>query len=99
MLLDDVLLCDACDQTGVPKLPGTPDHTEEHHLIRCLAPRKDEETTASVERRLVALEGQLYNIHVRFDDLSSRFGTLEQLLHDLHGLARGAGMGSVESCP
>jgi len=95
--MDDVLICDACDQKGVLDLPNRPEHTDEHHLIRCLAPRKDEETTTSVERRLVALEGQLHDMHTRFDDLSNRFGTLEQLLHDLHGLVRGGGVGSVES--
>jgi len=105
--IDDVFICDACDQKGVPDLPNRPEHTEEHHLIRCLAPRKDE-TTASVERRLVAVEGQLHTMHTqvegqlhtmhtRFDDLCNKFGTLEQLLHDLHGLVRGAGAGSVES--
>jgi len=86
---DDVFICDTCDQKGVPKIPMLLEHTEEHHLIRCLAPRKDEGTTASVEQRLVALEGHLHN-------LCSRFETLEQLLHDIHGLTRGAGVGSVE---
>jgi len=95
--MDDVFICEACDQKGVLDLPDRPEHTDEHHLIRCLAPRKDEETTTSVERRLVALEGQLHNMHTRFDDLSNRFGIPEQLLHDLHGLARGGGVGSVGS--
>jgi len=41
-LKDDLFICNACDTDGEPELMRSsgPKHTEEHHLIRCLAPEK-----------------------------------------------------------
>jgi hypothetical protein len=60
-------------------------HTEEHHLIRCLAPDEDGEPASSVEQRLISLEDRLDNMQTRFDDFSSRIQNIEQLLHRLTG--------------
>lgn len=74
------------------------EHTEDHHLIRCLAPEKDDDILSSTEQRLISLEdrmqsqfnnmqSQLDNMQSRFDDLNqdltSRIGNIEQLLHKL----------------
>ncbi|KAH9034702.1 hypothetical protein EDB85DRAFT_2288949 [Lactarius pseudohatsudake] len=106
---DDLFLCDSCDREGVPELMrSSGKHTENHHLIRCLAPEKDDDTLSSTERRLISLEDQLNSMHSRFDntqsrfdnmqsqfdnmqsrfddltqDLTSRIGNIEQLLHEL----------------
>jgi len=62
---------------GVPNLTRSSErHTEEHHLIRCMPPEKIKDTASSTEQRLMSLEG-------RIDDLSSRIGNIEQLLHRL----------------
>jgi len=97
--LDNLLLCDSCDGEGVPELMrSSGKHTEDHHLIRCLAPEKDDDTLSSTERRLISLEDQLNNMQdsvqsrldnmqSRFDDLTqdltSRIESMEQLLHRL----------------
>jgi hypothetical protein len=57
-------------------------HIEDHHLIRCLAPEEDDDTS-STERRLISLEDRLTNMQSQFDDLTSRIGNMEQLLHRL----------------
>lgn len=65
---------------GVPDLTrSSGKHTEEHHLIRCLAP-EEAKTAPSVEQRLVSLEKRLDTMQTRFDDFSSR---IEQLLNKL----------------
>jgi hypothetical protein len=63
---------------GVPDLMReSGKHTEEHHLIRCLAPEKAKETPPSTEQRFASLEKRLDNMQTRLDDLS---GKMEQLL-------------------
>lgn len=56
------------------------EHTSSHHLIRCLAPEKDDETLSSTERRLISLEDQLNNMQPRFDHLQSRFDNMQSQL-------------------
>jgi prefoldin subunit 5 len=69
---------------GVPDLTrSSGEHTEEHHLIRCLAPEKAKEATSSTDQRLASLEKRLENIQMRFEDIDSRMGNIEQLLHKL----------------
>lgn len=87
-LSDNLFLCDVCDGEGVPELMrSSGKHTEDHHLIRCLAPEKHGDTLSSTERRLMSLEDQLHNLHSRFDgltqDLAIRIGNMEQLFHRL----------------
>ncbi|KAH9064500.1 hypothetical protein EDB87DRAFT_1680408 [Lactarius vividus] len=84
---DNLFLCDACEGKGVPDLMrSSGKHTEDHHLIRCLTPEK-EDIPSSTEQRLTSLEDRLDNMQSRFDDLSqdltSRIGNMEQLLHKL----------------
>ena len=65
---------------GVPDLArSSGKHTEEHHLIRCLAPEEVKEAP-STEQRLASLEKRLDNMQMQFDDFSNR---IEQLLHKL----------------
>ncbi|KAI9464112.1 hypothetical protein BJY52DRAFT_1221492 [Lactarius psammicola] len=92
---DYLFLCDACDREGVPELMrSSGKHTEDHHLIRCLAPKKEDDTLSSTELRLISLEDRLNDVQSRFDhmqsrfddlsqDLTSRIGNMEQLLHRL----------------
>jgi hypothetical protein len=87
-LSDHLFICDACDRAGVPDITcRSGPHTEEHHLIRCLAPEKMKEATSSTEQRLTSLEGRLDKMQTRFDDLSCRIGNIEQLLYKLAGVA------------
>ena len=68
---------------GVPDLKrASRKHTEEHHLIRCLAPEKVEKAP-SLDQRLVSLEKRLDNMQTQFNDLSGRIGNMEQILHRL----------------
>jgi capsule polysaccharide export protein KpsE/RkpR len=74
-------------------------HTEEHHVIRCLAPAKDDDAPAT-EERLISIEGRLDTVHARFndlggriEDLTSRIGNIEQLLYKLTGIS---GTGAAE---
>ncbi|KAH8987639.1 hypothetical protein EDB92DRAFT_1948471 [Lactarius akahatsu] len=85
---DNLFLCDACDREGVPELMrSSGKHTEDHHLIRCLEPVKEDDRLSSTEWRIISLEDRLNNMQSRFDDLSqdltSRIGNIEQLLHKL----------------
>jgi hypothetical protein len=71
---------------------GSGKHTEDHHLIRCLAPEKDDDVLSPTERRLISLEEQLacnlssINIgDLAIGDLTTRIGNMEQLLHRLSG--------------
>lgn len=82
-LLDNLFLCDACDGEGVPELMrSSGKHAEDHHLIRCLAP-EEEDDTSSTDRRLISLEDRLTSMQSQFDDLTGRIGNMEQLLHRL----------------
>ncbi|KAI9464114.1 hypothetical protein BJY52DRAFT_887425 [Lactarius psammicola] len=92
---DNLFLCDACDREGVPELMRRfGKHTEDHHLIRCLAPEKDDDTLSSTEWPRISLEDRLNDMQSRFDnmqshlnelgqDLTSRIENIEQLLHRL----------------
>jgi len=77
---DNLFICNSCDTEGVPDLTrSSGKHTEEHHLIRCLAP-EDVKKAPSTEQRLASLEKRLDNMQTRFDDFSSK---IEELLHML----------------
>ena len=69
---------------GVPDLKrASRKHTEEHHLIRCLAPEKVAEAPSSPDQRLMSLERRLDDMQTQFNDLSGRIGNIEQILHKL----------------
>jgi len=101
--LDDFYICEGCDAEGVPDvMRSSGKHTEEHHLIRCLAPEKtdDEEKASLTEQRLTSMEGllqtQLDDLTGRIGELTGHFGDLnarivniEQLLHRLLGATEG----------
>jgi hypothetical protein len=63
-------------------------HTEEHHLIRCLAPEEtdEEDEGSTTEQRLTSMEGRL---QTHLDALNGRMGNIEQLLHRLVGALEG----------
>lgn len=73
-------------------------HTEEHHLIRCLAPEKydDDNPATSTEERLMSIETRLDSMQTQFNDLASRLGNIEQLLQNLAGIG-GGGNGAAPS--
>ena len=83
-LLDDLYICDGCDAEGVPDLVrSSGKHTEEHHLIRCLAPEKtDDKDKAVTEQRLTSMEGRL---QTQLDDLTGHVGDLNGRMGDLTG--------------
>jgi hypothetical protein len=101
VLLDDLYICDGCDADGVPNLMrSSGKHTEEHHLIRCLAPEKTDDKSSQTEERLTSIEARLDGMQTQLDDLTSRVGDLvgnfnarigniEQLLHRLVGAPEG----------
>jgi len=69
---------------GVPDLKlASKKHTEEHHLIRCLAPEKAEEAPFSPDQRLVSLEKRLDDMQAQFNEFSGRIENMEQILHRL----------------
>jgi hypothetical protein len=73
--------CQACDRkVDLELMQGSGKHTEDHHLIRCLAPEKDDDALSSTERRLISLESRMQS---QFDNMESRIGNIEQLLHKL----------------
>jgi hypothetical protein len=83
LLLDDLFICDECDSRGVPELTrSSGEHTKEHHLIRCLAPKKGDDVSPATEQRLMSIESRL-------DELTSRIGNIERLLHKLAGANTG----------
>ncbi|KAI9459301.1 hypothetical protein F5148DRAFT_1319736 [Russula earlei] len=100
---DNLFICDACDSEGVPELVrGSGKHTEEHHLIRCLAAAKGDDADPATEQRLISIESRLDSMQTRFDDLGGRIGDLsiridniEQLLHNLPGLVEAALRGGL----
>ena len=86
VLLDNLFICDACDAKGVPDLlRSSGKHTEEHHLIRCLEPKKDNEMVFPPDQRLISMEGRLADMQMQIKDLASRIGNIEVLLHKLAG--------------
>jgi hypothetical protein len=96
---DNLFICNACDTEGVPELVRcSGKHTEEHHLIRCLAPEKDDDDTPAADERLMSIESRLDGMQTRFDDLTdsigdltSRMGNIEQLLQNLARIGGGGG--------
>jgi len=103
-MLDDLYICNACDAAGVPDLiRSSGNHTEKHHLIRCLAPGKADGKASLTERRLTSIEGRLDGMQTQLDgltgrmgdltdrvgDLNSRLGNVEQLLHRLVRVTEG----------
>ena len=77
-LLDDLFLCEACEAIVpiVELMRSSGKHGEDHHLIRCLAPKQDDYTTFSTEEQLMSLKYRLDNMHTRIE-------TIEQLLRQL----------------
>ena len=91
-VLDDLYICDKCDAEGVPDLMRSSGrHTEEHHLIRCLAPEEtgDGDEGSTTEQRLTSMEGRLDGMQTQLDALNGRIGNIEQLLHRLVGALEG----------
>jgi hypothetical protein len=91
-VLDDLYICDGCDAEGVPDLMrSSGKHTEEHHLIRCLAPEKmdDKDKAVLTERRLTSmesrLEGRLDGMQTQLDDLTGRMEDLTGRMGHLTG--------------
>lgn len=93
--LDDLFICNTCDEEGVPDLVRCSGrHTERHHLIRCLAPENAKDKALPTEERLTAIECRLDGMQAQLDgltdrvedlnaNLTSRIGNIEQLLHRL----------------
>ena len=96
--IDNLFICNACDAEGVPDLVRSSGrHTEDHHLIRCLAPENVDDKALPAEQRLTLIEGRLDGMQTQLDDittrmgdlsgsvgdLTSRIGNIEQLLHRL----------------
>jgi hypothetical protein len=65
---------------GLEPRQGSEKHTEDHHLIRCLAPKNNDDALSSTERRLISLESRFGDL---IQDLTTRIGNIEQLLHKL----------------
>ena len=84
-LLDDLFICNACDAQGVPELERSSGrHTEGHHLIRCLKPKKTVAKALATEQRLTAMEYRLDGMQSQLDVLSSCMGDLTGYIKDLH---------------
>ena len=83
--LDDLFLCEACEASDatLELMRSSGKHVEDHHLIRCQAPKQDDETTVSTEQRLMSLEDRLDNMHCRIE-------AIEQLLRQLAEAAVGS---------
>jgi hypothetical protein len=79
-VLTDLFICDLCDTKGVSDLIFFSEkHTEEHHLIRCLAPEA-KKAHFSTEKRLTSLETRLDSHSNDIHNLSGRIGNMQQLL-------------------
>ena len=86
LLLDGLFICDSCDMDGAPDfICASGKHTEEHHLIRCLAPERAEEAPSSPDQHHVSLEigKRLDDVQTQFNDLSGRIGNIEEILQRL----------------
>jgi hypothetical protein len=85
--VDDLFICDACDAEGVPDLVRSSErHTEDHHLIRCLAPSENaEDKVLPNEQRLTLIEGRLDGMQTQLDDLTGRMGDLTNDLNSRIG--------------
>jgi hypothetical protein len=71
---------DRLGECDLELMQGSGEHTEDHHLIRCLAPENDDDVLSSTERRLILLESRFGDL---IQDLTTRIGNIEQLLHKL----------------
>ena len=64
-------------------------HTEDHHLIRCLAPEKDDGVSSSIERHLISLEDRIDSMQSRFDERlisrEDRIDNIQSRFDDLTG--------------
>ena len=84
--LDHLYICDACDSEGVPDLVRSSGrHTEEHHLIRCLAPENAKGKALPTEERLTVIEGRLDGMQTQLDDLTGHMGGLASRVGELNG--------------
>jgi hypothetical protein len=85
--LDDLYICDGCDAKDVPDLMrSSGQHTEEHHLIRCLAPEGDIDKAPPTEDRLTSIETRLDGMQTQLDDLKRDLtGRMGDLKGDLTG--------------
>jgi hypothetical protein len=82
--LDNLFICDACDTEGVPDLVrSSGKHTEDHHLIRCLAPEKAEDKALPTDQRLTFIEGRLDGLQTQLGDLSGRMGDVTSNMGDV----------------
>ena len=79
---DDLFLCEACEASDptLQLMRSSGKHGEDHHLIRCQAPKQEDCTTFSTEDRLMSLEDRLHN-------MTTRIETIEQLLRQLANAA------------
>ncbi len=91
-LLDNLYICNACDAIGVPDLMrSSGKHTEDHHLIRCLAPEKPNTKTSPTEQRHTLTESRLDGMQTQLDDLTGRMGDITSYIGDLN-----ARIGNIE---
>ena len=82
--LDNLFICNTCDTEGVPDLVRSSGrHTEDHHLLRCLAPEDVEDKALPTEQRLTRIEGCLDGMQTQLDDLTGRMGDLNGYVGDL----------------
>jgi hypothetical protein len=85
-LLDNLYICDGCDADGVPDLMRiSGKHTEEHHLIRCLAPEEKCDKASPTDQRLTSIEGRLDGMQTQLDDLYGRVGDISGHMSGLIG--------------
>ena len=89
---DDLFLCEACEASDatLELMRSSGKHVEDHHLIRCQAPKQDDEITISMEQRLIMLEDRLMSREDRLNSMHSRIETIEQLLRQLTEVVMGS---------
>jgi uncharacterized coiled-coil protein SlyX len=83
-VLDDLFICDACDKDGVPDvMRRSVKHSEYHHLIRCRAPERNDDTSSSTGQRFLSAEGRIDGMPAQLDDLTRHMGDLNGRVGDL----------------
>ena len=77
---DDLFLCEACEASDatLELMRSSGKHVEDHHLIRCQAPKQDVEITVSMEQRLITLEDRLNSVHSRVERMEQLLGQLTE---------------------
>lgn len=86
MQSDHLYICNACDSEGVPDLVrSSGKHTEDHHLIRCLAPEDTKDKALPTEERLTLIEGRLDGMQTQLDGLTGHMGDLTSRVGELNG--------------